>query len=287
MVRMQLEAVERFQQRESWERLTASDVEILQSEVAGLPSEIETDDIESRLFDLTALKMQLALAEGEMGTLERQRRRVVEIAGLLEEKSAIPAVKAQLAYLASMQESVFWEGIALDGLEETAPSPAWFDPLAGQEDADDRLHRLPRRDHGRARGRRHRLTEDDRSPVREKVKEYLKNHLDHIVIRRLRTNQPLTATDLQGLEQTLVEIGEDDGQTLLTSLLARSDAPSLAHFVRRLVGMDRGCRAGGLLGVPLQPKPDHAADPFHRDGDRPTHCAGRHGAIRALRGAVQ
>ena len=73
IVRMQLEAVERFQQRESWERLTAADVEVLQSEVAGLPSEIETDDIESRLFDLTALKMQLALAEGDMGTLERQR----------------------------------------------------------------------------------------------------------------------------------------------------------------------------------------------------------------------
>ena len=59
------------------------------------------------------------------------------------------------------------------------------------------------------------------------------------VIRRLRTNQPLTATDLRGLEQTLVEIGEDDGQTLLTALLARSDAPSLAHIVRSMVGMDR------------------------------------------------
>ena len=64
IVRMQLEAVERFQQRGSWERLTASDVEILQSEVAGLPSEIETDDIESRLFDLTALKMQLGPRRG-------------------------------------------------------------------------------------------------------------------------------------------------------------------------------------------------------------------------------
>ena len=38
------------------------------------------------------------------------------------------------------------------------------------------------------------------------MQEYLKNHLDHIVIHRLRTNQPLTATDLLGLEQTLVEI---------------------------------------------------------------------------------
>ena len=46
----------------------------------------------------------------------------------------------------------------------------------------------------------------------KKVQEYLKNHLDHIVIHRLRINKPLTATDLRGLEQTLVEIGEDDGR---------------------------------------------------------------------------
>ena len=167
IVRMQLEAVERFQQRESWERLTVSDVEVLQSEVAGLPSEIEIDDIESRLFDLTALKMQLALAEGDMGTLEQQRRRVVEIARLLEEKSTIPAVKAQLAYLASVQESAFWEGIALNGLEELRLRLRGLIALPGQEDAHGRLYRLPRRDHGRARGRRRRPTKDDRGPVRE------------------------------------------------------------------------------------------------------------------------
>ena len=73
----------------------------------------------------------------------------------------------------------------------------------------------------------------------KKVKAFLKNHLDHIAIHRLRTNQPLTATDLLGLERTLAEIGEDDGQALLTGLLARSEAPSLVHFVRNMVGMDR------------------------------------------------
>ena len=73
----------------------------------------------------------------------------------------------------------------------------------------------------------------------KKVKDYLKNHLDHVVIRRLRNNTPLTKTDLDGLETTLAEIGENDGETLLTDLLARSAAPSLAHFVRSMVGMDR------------------------------------------------
>ena len=239
IVRMQLETVERFRRRESWERLTASDIEILQRDIAGLPSEVETDDIESRLFDLTALKMQLALAEGDVGTFERHRRRVVEIAMLLEEKNTIPAVAAQLAYLASVQENVFWEGIALSGLEElrlrlrglvlfldkksrTIVYTDFQDEItAVREDAAVYLPKMTGAEY------------------EKKVQEYLKNHLDHIVIHRLRTNQPLTAADLRGLEQTLVEIGEDDGHTLLTALLARNDAPSLAHFVRSMVGMDR------------------------------------------------
>ena len=37
----------------------------------------------------------------------------------------------------------------------------------------------------------------------------------------------------------LAEIGEDDGHALLTGLLPRTEAPSLAHFVKTMVGMDR------------------------------------------------
>ena len=239
IVRMQLEAVERFQQRESWEHLTTSDVETLESEVAGLPSEAQTDDIESRLFDLTALTMQLALAEGDMGTFEKRRRRVVEISTLLEEKSTIPAVAAQLAYLASVQESAFWEGISLNDLEELRMRLRGLVPFLDKKnrkivytDFQDEITAV--RD-----GAAVDLPKMTGAEYEKRVHEYLKNHLDNIVIHRLRTNRPLTAGDLDSLERTLVEIGEEDGKTLLNSLLARNEAPSLAHFVRSLVGMDR------------------------------------------------
>ncbi|MFN9915976.1 MAG: hypothetical protein ACK53L_25520, partial [Pirellulaceae bacterium] len=118
IVRMHLEPVERFQQREAWEGLSEADREVLQREVAGLPSEIATDDIESRMFDLVALRMQLANAEGDANTFETNRQRVIEIAMLLEEKSAIPAVKVQLEYLSRLQENDFWQDIGLEELED-------------------------------------------------------------------------------------------------------------------------------------------------------------------------
>ena len=205
IVRMHLEAVDRFRERTTWAQLSDSDREMLQREVAGLPSEVETDAIESRMFDLTALRMQLALAEGHMGAVERHRQRMVEIAILLEEKTTIPAVQAQLEYLASMQESGFWEGIDLHGLEELRLRLRRLVPFLDKKtqkivytDFQDQV--IGVRDEEVVH-----MPKMTGVQYEKKVKDYLRNHLDHIVIHRLRTNQPLTATDLQGLETTLAE----------------------------------------------------------------------------------
>ena len=239
IVGMHLEAVDHFRDRKAWEQLNEADRERLHGEVAGLPSEIEVDEIESRMFDLTALRMQLALAEGDMGVYETHRQRMVEIAMMLEEKSAIPAVKAQLEYLAAMQESAFWEGIDLNGLEELRLRLRGLAIFL-----DKKKRKIVYTDFqdevlGVREEEAFYMPKMTGAQYEKKVKDYLKNHLDHLVIHRLRTNQSLTVSDLQGLEKTLAEIGEEDGETLLLGLLARSEAPSLAHFVRSLVGLDR------------------------------------------------
>ena len=228
IVRMQLEAVERFQDRNNWQSLSDTDRATLSNNVAGLPTALETDDIESRLFDLTALRMQLALLEGNTGGFETARRRVTEIAQLLEDKSAIPAVAEQLSYLVAIQETEFWEGIDLIELEDLRERLRGLVPLLDKSQRtivytqfqDEVL--------------------DIRSEVvidmpkmtgvqyEKKVRDYLNSHRDHLVIHRLRTNQPLTATDLEGLGKTLAEIGEEEGETLLTSLVEHNDAPTLA-----------------------------------------------------------
>lgn len=240
IVRMHLEAVERYQDRARWNSLSEADRETLKQEIADLPSERTTDDeIESRLFDLTALRMQLALVQADPGTYEKQRQRVVEISQLLEDKSTIPAVKAQLAYLASMQEMEFWEGVGLAELEDLRLRLRGLVPFLDKKkrsivytDFQDQVTGV----------REEEVVYMPRMTSRQyekKVKAYLQEHLADVTIHRLRTNEPLTQTDLEALESKLVEIGEGDGETLLSGLLQRSEAPSLAHFVRRLVGLDR------------------------------------------------
>ena len=183
--------------------------------------------------------MQLAFAENDAATLEKLRQKVVEIAMLLEEKATIPAVKAQLGYLAALQETGFWEGLDLAMLEEMRLRLRGLVPFL-----DKKKRKIVYTDfQDEVLGVREEVAvympKMTGAQYEKKVKDYLRSHLDHLVIHRLRSNQPLTKTDLQGLEQTLVEIGEEDGATLLSNLLERSGAPSLSWFVRSLVGLDR------------------------------------------------
>lgn len=239
IVRLNLEQVESFQQDDAWEALTATDRETLATQISGLPSEMSHDDIESRLFDLTLLKMQLAQAKGENQPFESLRKRVIEIAMLLEVKTTIPAIATELEYLARIQESEFWQSLGLPDLEELRLRLRGLIPFL-----DKKKRKIIYTDF-----------QDEIIGVREeqavylpkmtgvqyakKVKDYLRNHQDHLVIHRLRTNQPLTKTDLEGLERTLIEIGEEEGETLLSNLLAQNEAPSLGYFIRTLIGMDR------------------------------------------------
>ena len=48
---------------------------------------------------------------------------------------------------------------------------------------------------------------------------------------------PIKYTQFQ--DERLAKIGEEEGQTLLSSLVENSDAPGLAWFVKSMVGMDR------------------------------------------------
>ncbi len=169
IVRMQLEAVTHFQKRASWEHLDEADTEALQGQVAGLPTELKTKEIgkiESRMFDLTALTMQLALAEGGLHTVEAQRLRVMEIAGLLEEKSEVPACGAGRAGLPDLGAGA--RVLGRDHPPRTrraAPASTWPGALARQEEAQDCLQRLRRRDYGCDRRRDRRHANDDRASI--------------------------------------------------------------------------------------------------------------------------
>lgn len=238
IVRMHLASVETFKDRSAWNQLNDDARHTLLNEVAGLPTEQEPEQIESRLFDLTALRMQHAHIEADTGTFEQLRRRVVEIAMLLEEKATIPLVKTQLGYLQGLMETSFWEGIDVNMLEEMRLRLRELTPFLDKKRRPIVYTDFKDEVLGVREEAVFELPKMTGVQYAKKVEAYLKDHLNNIVIHRLRTNKPLTQTDLESLEATLTAIGHDEGEELLKGLLEQHQAPSLPHFIRSLVGMD-------------------------------------------------
>src|ERR1039458_4755830 len=110
IVRAKRRLVEKYAKSEAWGELNQEAFAELAKEVAGLPSELEAEDEEAKRFDLLMLNLQLAVLRVEPA-FDRLRKQVKAIAGLLEEKSTIPMVHAQMTLIQDIQTDEWWQDV--------------------------------------------------------------------------------------------------------------------------------------------------------------------------------
>jgi len=236
VVRPHRRLVEMYAKAEAWTRLSAEARSELSHEVAGLPTELDPENEEAKRFDLLSLSLQITLLRAQPG-FERLRDRVKQIAGLLEEKDAIPMVRAQMPLIQDVQTDEWWQDVTMPMLEamrrrlralvqfidkrQRKPVYTNFkDLIGGETDVT-----LP----GFAVG-------TDQAKFRAKAQAFLRQHLNHVAVAKLRMNRPLTRSDLSELERLLGESGAGGPEDIRR---AAEDAHGLGLLVRSLVGMDR------------------------------------------------
>ena len=83
---------------------------------AGLPTEQEPEDEEAKRFDLLMLNLQLAVLRDEP-SLPRLSDQLKAIAGLLEEKAAIPMVRDRMPLIEAIQSDEWWQDVMAPMLE--------------------------------------------------------------------------------------------------------------------------------------------------------------------------
>lgn len=235
IVRMQREAVEHFQKRESWTRLSAEDRETLVSNIAGLPSALIDNELEAKQFDLIMLGAELALLRGDARFAQYQEQ-ITGIAAALEAISAnVGVVRAELALILEIQTDEYWQNIDAWTLEQARRRLRSFVKLLRGDgskavftDFEDQIGEgvevtLPNITPG-----------FDRARFERKMLHFLRTHENHITILKLRRNEQLTPQDLNELERILIAQGE------ITELeLDRTRAiGGLGVFVRALIGME-------------------------------------------------
>ncbi|HET6912346.1 MAG TPA: DEAD/DEAH box helicase family protein [Rhodanobacteraceae bacterium] len=236
MVRPHRRLVEKYATQEAWQSLATDAMAELSHQVAGLPTELDPENEEAKRFDLLSLSLQLALLRGEPG-FQRMRDRIKEIAALLEEKDAIPLVREQMPLIQALQTDEWWQDVTVPMLEVMRRR------LRGLVQFIDRRQRkIVYTDFEDERGDEAHIelpgfaASIDAAKFRAKAQAFLRQHLDHAAVRKLRTNQPLTPNDLKDLERLLVEGGVGNAEDIQR---AAADAQGLGLLVRYLVGMDR------------------------------------------------
>ena len=245
VVRAKRRLVEKYAKPEAWGELKLEAMAELAHEVAGLPSELEAEEEEARRFDLLMLNVQLAVLRVEPA-FKRLSDQVRAIAGLLEEKSSIPMVNAQMPLIQDIQTDEWWRDVTVPMLEnvrrrlralvkliekaQRKPIYTDFEDELGGETTIE----LP----GFA-------SPDSYERFRAKSRQFLREHENDLVIHKLRTNEPLTTTDLQELERMFAEGGLANPEHLQK---AKAESNGLGLFVRSLVGLDREAAKQALAG---------------------------------------
>ena len=228
VVRPRRQYVERYARPAAWHKLTQEARHELETQVAGLPTELTDEDEEAKRFDLLVLQ-----AGADFASL---KDKIQAIASALEEQMAIPAIKAEVVFIQAVAGDEWWEDVTVPMLETARRRLRALVKLIpkGQKkivytDFEDELGELmpvelPQVTAGLSMAK-----------FKEKARLFLKEHESHLSLQRLRRNQALTLTDLQELEKMLLQAG--GSRALIDE--AREQSHGLGLFIRSLVGLDR------------------------------------------------
>ncbi|MDL5037808.1 DEAD/DEAH box helicase family protein [Comamonas sp. Y6] len=236
IVRTELGHVRRFAERSAWDKLDDTAVGQLRNHVAGLPSQLESDHITARLFDLLCVNLQLALLRKE-ASFAKLRERVIAIAGQLELLANVPAVQAEMALLQEVQTEGYWVGITPPIIEHLRRHVRALVKFIERQ-VGETVYTVLSDEIGEATEVTLKDTNTgiNLAQYKKKVEAFIRANAAHVAIAKLRLNKPLTPTDLIELERFVYEAPEVEGRERFAQ--SYGDKP-LPQFIRSLVGMDR------------------------------------------------
>ena len=235
VVKAEMQAVVEYSEKTRWVNLSKSDMLEINIHLSKLILPSKEDDELARRFDILILNYQLALLTGAYST-DRYINKISGIAKQLLKKQNIPAVSMQVSLLNELQSEHFWQAININRLDNVRV--ALRDLIKYLDKEKQPLVTTSFEDELNHEG----IGEHDLVPTysklqsyKDRVELYIRNHKDHLVIQKLKTNKPITETEINTLEAILF-----DGVTIGSKqdyIDNYGDKP-LGEFIRGIVGLD-------------------------------------------------
>ena len=227
-VRQHLKYVELYSEPSGYHALTYEDTLLVREEVAPL-IQPDGDEVNAVRFDALMYGIELAYLVGKKYSKARTdlNRKVAGIAGM----SNIPEIQAQSDLINKILHTDYVEAAGINEFEEIREKLRDLMKYVSSEKvkyttnfADELLS---------MEWKESELENDELKNYKAKAEHYIRQNQDNPAIAKLKTNQPLTQSDIEALEETLWhEVGtkQDYEQEF--------GAKPLGEFVREIVGLD-------------------------------------------------
>ena len=228
-VKQHLKFIDLYSDKKSFEALTPVDLQQLSEEIAPLILPYE-DEISAVRFDALMYAIELGHIAGN-----KYSKGIKDLVGKVRAVATvgtIPAVKAQKDFINQILNTDYLERATVSDFETIREKirdlikyiPHRENPIY-ETDFDDDVLSMDWKESE--------LDTDELQNYKMKVNYYIRNHMDVPAIAKLHTNQPLTAADIESLEEILwSELGtKEEYQT------EYQDKP-LGELVREIVGLD-------------------------------------------------
>ena len=228
-VKQHLKFIDLYSDKKSFEVLTPLDLQQLSEEIAPLILPYE-DEISAVRFDALMYAIELGYIAGN--TYTKGIKDLMGKVRAVAKVGTIPAVKEQKDFINQILNTDYVERATINEFEiirEKIRELIKYIPIVERiyvnSDIEDDILSMD--------WHKSDLESDDLQNYKMKVNYYIRNHMDVPAIAKLHTNQPLTAEDIQSLEEILwSELGtKEDYQA------EYQDKP-LGELVREIVGLD-------------------------------------------------
>lgn len=235
VVKAKLRYVVEYSEAKRWQNISKSDMLDINTQISAQALPAKEDDELAKRFDILILNYQLALMTKAYST-DRFINQISGTAKALLKKQNIPAVAKQVHVLNELQLEQFWKTINIHRLENVRVALRdlikYLDkdtqPIVEThfEDALD-FTGVKQHDLIPAYGRL--------QSYKDRVESYVREHSHHLVIQKLKTNKPITETEIDALENILF-----DGKTVGTrqDYIDNYGEKPLGIFIRSIVGLD-------------------------------------------------
>ena len=227
-VRQHLKYIDLYSTEANYQTLTYEDTLVVREEVAPLILP-DGDEVNAIRFDALMYGIELAYLVGKKYTKARSDlyKKVAGIASVAN----IPEIQAQADFINKILNTDYVEqaGIAeFEEIRERLRNLIKYIPkniVRYDTNFEDDLLSIEWKDSE--------LENDELKNYKAKAEYYIRQHQDNIAIAKLKTNQPLTATDIETLEEILWrEVGtKQDYEN-------EFGTKPLGEFVREIVGLD-------------------------------------------------